>query len=846
MPRADDTYTPQIEQTIGVHDAPVISVPEGAFGAAQGAQALAQGLQSLSGAVAQTQIEQKERAAMAWSAQAVGQAHSDMLTELETQKSNAQPGAPGFTENYAKTFDAYSTKLIQNAPTLAAKQFAADRMGYLRARMVDSAQYYQENEQNEYQLTQYGQGIESLTNAAVRDPSQLQNNMATARATYAGAPMPPMIKRRLDAQVQQMPYMVMDAMTEAHPEAAKALLSPSLGLSPMGGMTGQASAGAPLGLRNNNPGNIRADGTQWEGMVGQNGGFVQFASPEAGVRAATVNLRNSILLHGRSSLQDVIGAWAPPSENDTPGYVQDVANRTGLPATSPLDPNNAGQMKSVVSAIFAHENGGQMPSAGAIDTGVNAAFGGKKLPSYTPPDGNYNVPTGNFNIDSIPVPQRMSLYNKANAQLERTNTLFRQTVDQQMRDDMAMSMAGQDVHQPLSIATFTRAFGDVEGPLRYKVYNNQLQIGQAQNAFYTLPNDQIQAKLDALKPQPGEGFAQEQEQYSHLQTAAVNVIQARMADPQAYAQQYGLGQKVQLNPQDPTTFAQGIRQQVMTAHTMADKYQTPFRPLSNYQAAWLGAYFNSSDPNTQMQTLKGIVQGAVNPDDAGAVLSQIKQNSPVVARAGELLARGDTSDTAALLLQGNKLLQQKGAVTEFVGKPAQFSQAFDQAIGNAYAGSPQTRAQDMQAVMALYAQRQAMAGTPAQEGAIDPKLMKQSIQDVIGTVANVNGSRTVLPSTMPNADEFNTLMQLHWPELMTKNGVNAEDVDYGSVTLQRLSDGEYAVMRGNGPLKNQAGAPVFIHFAGPAPLPGLKSHPSYQLPSSPLTEATPTPEPGNE
>jgi hypothetical protein len=843
MARADDTYVPQLEQSVGVHDAPVISVNPGAFGA--NAEGLTQGLQSFAGAAAQTDIEQKERAAMAWSAQAVGQAHSDMLTELENQKNNAQPGAPGFAENYAKSFDAYTQKLIQNAPTLAAKQFAADRMGYLRARMVDSAQYYQENEQNEYQLTQYGQGIQSLTNAAVRDPTQLQNNMATARATYANAAMPPMIKRRLDAQVQQMPYMVMDAMTENNPEGAKALLSPSLGLSPIGGMTGNAGAGAPLGMRNNNPGNLKADGTQWEGMAGQNGGYVQFASPEAGVRAATVNLRNSILLHGRSTLQDVIGAWAPASDgNDVSAYVGDVSKRTGLAANAPLDPNNPAQMKSVVSAIFAHENGGQMPSPGSIDAGVNAAFGSKKLPNYTPPDGNYNVPTGNFNIDSIPVPQRMALYNKANAQLERSNTLFRQSVDQQMRDDMAMAAAGQDIHQPLNLNTFTRAFGDVEGPLRYKVYNNQLQIGQAQNAFYTLPNDQIQAKLDALKPQPGEGFAQEQEQYSHLQSAAMNVIQARMSDPQAYAQQYGLGPKVQLNPQDANAFTQGIRQQLLTAHTMADKYQTPFRPLSTYQASWLGAYFNSTDPNTQMQTLKGIVQATGNPDDASAILGQIKQNSPVVAKAGELLAQGDKTDTGALLLQGNKLLQQKGAVQEYVGKVSQFSQAFDQVIGNAYAGSPQTRAQDMQAVMALYAQRQAMAGKPAQEGVIDPQLMKQSVQDVIGSVANVNGSKTILPYGW-TPDLFNSAMKLSWDDAMTKNGVNPEEVPFEDVTLQRLSNGEYAVMRGNGPLKNQAGAPVFVHFKGMAVQAGLNSHPAYALPTSPLAQEQPQGE-GNE
>lgn len=825
------TLPQQITNDVAVHTGPSASPNPGDFGAGAGMGALGQGVQQFASAVAQTDIEQKERAAMAWSAQAVGQAHSDMLQHMEDQKNSAQPGAPGFTQNFAKTFDDYAGQLVQNAPSLAAKQFAMDRMGYLRARMVDSAQYFEQNERTAYQVAQFEDGIKSATNAAVMDPTQLPTLMRTMQATYENAGMPPSMKRKLDEAVQQMPLAVMDAQVEKNPAQARAVLGQSLGLSGASGqMYGNGSASSPLGMRNNNPGNIRVSDIAWQGKVGNDGQFEQFATPEAGVRAAMVNLRTSISVDGNDTLAKAISKWAPPNENNTAAYIADVSKKTGISPDATLNPNDKGQMSSVLSAIFQHENKGQTPAAGALATGIDAAYGDAKLPPGVAPGTGNDVPTGNFVVDAIPVAHRVALFAKANAQMEKQNTQMRQQLEQQVQDDSAQAMNGVPVANKATMGQFTQAFGDVEGPLKYKEYNARLQTGQAiQNMAGQTPQ-QMDETLRQLQPQPGAGFAVEQEQYQHAMAAAQHIVEWQQKDPQGYAQSNGLVPKQTLNLQDPAATTQALSSQIAAAHVMTDKYQAPFRPLTIDQAKWLGASLSTVDPNTAVNTLQTIIRGAHgNPDDAMAVLSQIKETSPVMAKAGEILTHGDNHDVAVQLIQGDRLLKNKGAQMEYVGKPEAFGQAFDNATAGAYAGSPQTRAQDLQAVQAYYAQQQATMGASGANG-VNNALLKQSIQSVIGNVSNVGGMRTIMPHGV-DPDRFDSAMSAAWPSVMKSYGIDPENMPLRGATFQRLSDGEYAVMNGNGPLKRPgSNEPVFVHFNDMTVQPGLKNHPSFRIP----------------
>lgn len=109
---------------------------------------------------------------------------------------------------------------------------------------------------------------------------------------------------------------------------------------------------APLSVRNNNPLNMRP--------VGATQGFQAYDSPQAGIDAA----RNDLLgkIEGRSpamngkapTLFNIVNTWAPPSENNTSAYLQNVAMETGF---NPDQPLTAQDLDRLIPAMIKQEGG---------------------------------------------------------------------------------------------------------------------------------------------------------------------------------------------------------------------------------------------------------------------------------------------------------------------------------------------------------------------------------------------------------------------------------------------------------------------------------------------------------
>jgi hypothetical protein len=76
-----------------------------------------------------------------------------------------------------------------------------------------------------------------------------------------------------------------------------------------------------------------------------------------GYRAAFKLLYNYQHKYGCLILRDFINRWAPPVENNTNGYINTVAKRTGLTDVSTIDTTNPVQMCRIVSAMSYVENG---------------------------------------------------------------------------------------------------------------------------------------------------------------------------------------------------------------------------------------------------------------------------------------------------------------------------------------------------------------------------------------------------------------------------------------------------------------------------------------------------------
>jgi hypothetical protein len=124
------------------------------------------------------------------------------------------------------------------------------------------------------------------------------------------------------------------------------------------------------GLRNNNPLNIRhnADNFQGEIKPGTDKAFKQFQSATYGYRAAFVTL-GTYLARGKNTIEKIITAWAPASENNTAGYIGHVEQWSGVPRNKVLTAESGEDYVKIVIAMSRVENG--VP---AVPADVRAGF----------------------------------------------------------------------------------------------------------------------------------------------------------------------------------------------------------------------------------------------------------------------------------------------------------------------------------------------------------------------------------------------------------------------------------------------------------------------------------------
>lgn len=123
----------------------------------------------------------------------------------------------------------------------------------------------------------------------------------------------------------------------------------------------------PRGVRNNNPGNIRW-GSPWQGLV-KNGkrldaDFCLFVDPASGIRAIAVTLltyydkRKAKDGSKIDSIREVIERWAPPVENNTIAYANQIAKVLAIsPDSETLNLHDYATMNGLLQGIIRHECG---------------------------------------------------------------------------------------------------------------------------------------------------------------------------------------------------------------------------------------------------------------------------------------------------------------------------------------------------------------------------------------------------------------------------------------------------------------------------------------------------------
>lgn len=127
------------------------------------------------------------------------------------------------------------------------------------------------------------------------------------------------------------------------------------------------------GIRNNNPGNIRHGPSQWQGMSATqtDDEYIQFDDPVYGIRAMARLLQNYESRYELDTIRGIISRWAPPSENITSSYIDNVSRIVGALPDQKI--NVRDRMEPLVKAIILHENGRQPYSDETIQKGISLA-----------------------------------------------------------------------------------------------------------------------------------------------------------------------------------------------------------------------------------------------------------------------------------------------------------------------------------------------------------------------------------------------------------------------------------------------------------------------------------------
>lgn len=108
------------------------------------------------------------------------------------------------------------------------------------------------------------------------------------------------------------------------------------------------------GLRNNNPLNIKSSkANKWLGESGSDGTFVIFTDPVYGLRAG-FKILATYSDRGLNTIRQIIGSFAPHTENETENYINFVSSKTGINPDSVVSKKD---YSKIISAMVQMETG---------------------------------------------------------------------------------------------------------------------------------------------------------------------------------------------------------------------------------------------------------------------------------------------------------------------------------------------------------------------------------------------------------------------------------------------------------------------------------------------------------
>lgn len=120
--------------------------------------------------------------------------------------------------------------------------------------------------------------------------------------------------------------------------------------------TFRGKSGLPVGVRQNNPGNLRNFGDPWQGVIPGSKAFYEFEGWIWGVRAMVRTIRNYIR-QGHDTPRKIVSRYCPASDcvpgdpGGTERYIKFVTQKTGIPENAPISADDRAKISKLVRAM---------------------------------------------------------------------------------------------------------------------------------------------------------------------------------------------------------------------------------------------------------------------------------------------------------------------------------------------------------------------------------------------------------------------------------------------------------------------------------------------------------------
>lgn len=569
------------------------------------------------------------------------------------------------------------------------------------------------------------------------------------------------------------------------------------------------------GVRNNNPGNIEAGSNSWDGQAGSDGRFAKFVTPEHGIRALGKNLL-SYQRQGYDTVSEIVNRWAPAKDgNNTEAYIAALCKKLNVTPNDQLNMSDINTLRQLCAGIIQHENGKQPYSEDQLNTGVSAALGLTTLESAK----RYS---GNAAFDAASPQQQAAFLRQSNELRNQARTQFKAQLVDRVQDASAAYLKGIQFDNPPSQGDFINAYGYREGSQRFSDFENLRVAGQYIGSFRTMPTASIQQYVNDLKTQigNGEGLAGRAAAYDHVQAAADEVMKQRKADPIQFSISSGQAKPIDMSNQN--NFGQSIGLRASQVSDLSKSYGTPLTFFSKEEANQIGKFFQDAPVSQQSAYLDTIHKSTGGGKNYMSALQQISVNAPSAAVAGILMDKpggvvaeknwfnpdvtvspgvaSQTILTGAAARKGSK--DVKGMT---MPKENDMRIQFSDTVKNAFAGDAQG------ASMAYDVAKDYYAGVMSQKGdysgELDTDIWKQAINVATGGIYDYNGMGNILLPWGMSTETFDSQINQAWKSQVVDAGVKAPPGQYG---LQSYGDSQYLVKLGAGYLLKADGSPVII------------------------------------